>query len=776
MAEPASPWDSDPIVAGQPPSDPGAAPWTNDPAVPQPVSAAAPAAPPEGFTEPQKQAILGYIPKAKDAADLQAYAVQLSGNKHGIGNAQDVLDSYRKGVRNFAWEPPVAVQAPPAQQGGTLDDLRNAVGDGIFTGLDAMMPGLGTFLRAHRDAGRAYTANAADAAAGDYGPEIAGFLDTATDPSAYGDFGASLDRNVAHEHALLTGESDGHPIASAAGQLTGAALTAPLAGEALDAAGIAASGSRLASAGRAATGGAIYGSGAAGPDDRLAGAATGAALGAGTDLALPYVPTVAKRILQVVRPAGEAASPESLAAAQAASDLGITLPKFALSDADRAKAAALEQKPFGAPVRQAASEMVDTSKAARDQIATDIGTPAATAQQLGDQTLDAAVAANKGRRASLGGMYDQARDATAGVTIPPTHTVAAIDNILADEGQRLAGSKAAPILAGVKQRIEEAGQITVQQARDLRTDLRDQLTNEAGATPTNADRLTNMVMSGVNADMDSGLTAAGRGDALNLYKQADAGWAQQRDLEDNVLKPFLGKDFDNWGEDVAKKINSDVKGNGTRVARFLSTLPDDQANNVRATIISHLGSASDGTQNAAGDAFSLNTFLTNWNQIKGARNLIFPKDTRDALTKLADVAQVAKASEGLRNKSNTGRVMSSLALGSLAELGGGASLATGDLKPLAFGMLSSSLMAARQYGAAKLLANPNFAKKLAATPMNPKAAAAFWSRPWVKQMQIENPAIAGEISVFQNAFLNHANDNLARTPVSAEPEQDQRNQ
>jgi hypothetical protein len=175
---------------------------------------------------------------------------------------------------------------------------------------------------------------------------------------------------------------------------------------------------------------------------------------------------------------------------------------------------------------------------------------------------------------------------------------------------------------------------------------------------------------------------------------------------------------------------------------------------VRAGIVYRLGAANKGAQNAAGDAFSLDTFLTNWNELKGSRNLILPKETVQSLDKLAQVAEVAKKFGRKLNRSNTGGVMSYLAHGVPTAVGTGGAIFTHDPHVLAYGLLLSGLSGVKQYGAAKLLASPAFAKKLAATPMNPKAAVAFWSRPWVKVLQVKNPAIAAEIQAFQHAFLS----------------------
>jgi hypothetical protein len=478
--------------------------------------------------------------------------------------------------------------------------------------------------------------------------------------------------------------------------------------------------------------------------------------------------TAARIVGEAPKPviAPPAVAPATQQAAQAADDLGIDLPKFVVgSPADAKRAAALEQTAFGSgPIRTATDKMLTQSEGGKSAIAASVGTPSEGAL-LGDQTLDAAVKSNKARRAAIGTLYDHAESMSKGVNVTPAQTMSTLDGLLADEGSKIGGSKIAPVLQSFRDDLANAGTITVQQARDLRTNLREMLTNEAGSTPNNADRITNHVMDAVNADMQSALPA----DAFATYKQADAAWAQQRGLEDDVLKPFLGKNFDNWGDDVAKKINADASGNGTRLARFLSALPDDQANNVRASLIDRLGNAKNGAQNAEGDAFSLDTFLTNWNQLKGSRNLIFSKDTVQSLDKLAKIAEVAKGYGRNRNFSNTGNVVSSLLHGVPTTLGVMGSAFTHDPKEVVMGLLASGFTALRQRGAAKLLASPDFAKKLASTPMNEKAAQSYWSRPWVRAMAVKNPAIAAELQAFQYRVLNGAGDRVV-TPAAASPD------
>jgi hypothetical protein len=218
-----------------------------------------------GFTDEQQQQIIGYLPKATDAADLEKFSLELSGGKARIGNAQQILDAMKKGATPdaFRFTPPTVDKSMATPQ--PHDRLRDAVGEGIFNGLDAVMPGLGSLLRQNQGAGKAYTEHAANALAFDYGPQVGGFIDTVLHP------GSELDNNIAHERAILSGDSEGHGVASALGELTGVGATALLGNEA----GLA-NLPRLARGAVTAGEGALYGSGAAGPDNRAEGAAVGA--------------------------------------------------------------------------------------------------------------------------------------------------------------------------------------------------------------------------------------------------------------------------------------------------------------------------------------------------------------------------------------------------------------------------------------------------------------------------------------------------------------------
>jgi hypothetical protein len=522
---------------------------------------------------------------------------------------------------------------------------------------------------------------------------------------------------------------------------------------------------------------------AAGHVNRFIGNLVGAAVGTPTtaiENAVTRAVGDAPKAIVIAAPKAAEAAPAAVEAAHAANDLGIDLPRFVVGSAkDAKKASALEQTAFGSkPISEATQTMLDQSEAARSKIAGDVGTAVEPAI-LGDTARQAAVDNVKSERARIGRIYDQARTASGGMIFTASQTEQTLQGLVDQENQVLGGTKAGGVFKNLLDDLRaRGGKLTIDGARDTRSELRLRLRDEAGVTPDNADRLTNMIMGSVNKDIESGLIDSGHTGAIPLYRQADAQWAQQRTLEDDVLKPFLGRDFDNWGEDVAKKINADAKGNGTRLAKFLSALPEDEANNVRASLIQHLGTARDGSQNAAGDAFSLDTFLTNWNQLKGSRNLVFSKDSVQALDRLAKVAEVAKSAGRTRNFSNTAGALSGILHGLPTTVGVVGSALTSDPKEAALGLMVSGLTAARQFGAAKLLASPSFARKLASTPLNEVGAKAFWSRPWVDTMIVKNPTIAAEIAAFRKEILAHAGDSVL-TPVAASTqpgEQDQQQQ
>jgi hypothetical protein len=158
-------------------------------------------------------AILAYIPHAKDPADLKQFSLQISGGRAQIGNAKDILEKRDQGAEQFSWLPPVVNKDMAAVKPDTLETIRNAIGDAL---LSAITPGASDQTReAVKRSGTAFTEHAANAFAADYGPEVGGLIDTIL-------HGGNVATNAERERAVMEGDSADHPVASIAGELTGA--------------------------------------------------------------------------------------------------------------------------------------------------------------------------------------------------------------------------------------------------------------------------------------------------------------------------------------------------------------------------------------------------------------------------------------------------------------------------------------------------------------------------------------------------------------------------
>lgn len=494
----------------------------------------------------------------------------------------------------------------------------------------------------------------------------------------------------------------------------------------------------------------------------LAGAAIGAA-GTGASRGIDWLSE------QGVKAIDDAA----VEAAKAAEELDIDLPKFVVGGAKaRSDAAALEQSPFGVrQISDATNKMLEQADAARQRIAGAVGT-AAEPEAMGEIAVDAGNKAIRAARKRVGRIYDGARKEAQNTPFLATDTKRVFREIVDAEKEGLGQSKVGAIIEDMAADLEaKRGRLTIDGARDTRSRLRTRLRTEAELTPDNADRITNMVMDAIGSDLERGLRAAGKSKAIPLYRRADAEWAKLREIEEDVLKPYIGKDGDAWGSDAAKRLSSDIKGNGVRLARFLNSLPEQPANDIRASLIMRLGRSRSGSQDAEGAAFSLDTFLTNWDEIKAARNLIFPKETVRLLDGLAKVAEQAKAAGRTKGHSNTGRSVWKALMSAPGLAGGGVTLLTSDPKYLIAGVTVAGLSGLKQWNAARLLASPDFAKKLASTPANAKAARNYWSRPWVETLAKANPQIGREVTDFQRGVLNALNDNMPAQAAASEQEQ-----
>ena len=198
-------------------------------------------------------------------------------------------------------------------------------------------------------------------------------------------------------------------------------------------------------------------------------------------------------------------------------------------------------------------------------------------------------------------------------------------------------------------------------------------------------------------------------------------------------------------------VMSATKDGVQMLSRLKRHFAPEEWDTVTGTVLARLGLARQGAQNAAGDAFSVSTFLTNWNKISPeARKLLFGgkryEDLALALDDLVKVVGSLKEVEKLTNKSQTARHM--IGFMSLNTLGGAlGAAATGDVQGAAGGVLLT-LVAPRV--AARLITNPAFVRWLATPITKTQAIAPHIGR--LLGIAVAEPEIREEIEQYATAL------------------------
>lgn len=254
---------------------------------------------------------------------------------------------------------------------------------------------------------------------------------------------------------------------------------------------------------------------------------------------------------------------------------------------------------------------------------------------------------------------------------------------------------------------------------------------------------------------DMRATAAREGPrALSTFERANSYWRGRQNRIEQVLGGVLGDDLQKGAESAARQINTWASANASdfgRLSRLVRSLPQDEADTVRASLISRLGRASAGRQDQGGDVFSPAEFATQWDKIdKRAKAVLFQGEHRAALEDFARVMSGMKASTAYANNSKT-------ALGA-----NGIALITWAIAS----PIGAAVTAGAQLGAGKLMASTKFAKWLAAAPKKPNAPAFLAHVDRLSALSRAEPVIANDILSLQarlaEAFGGAANDGTAR--------------
>lgn len=188
----------------------------------------------------------------------------------------------------------------------------------------------------------------------------------------------------------------------------------------------------------------------------------------------------------------------------------------------------------------------------------------------------------------------------------------------------------------------------------------------------------------------------------------------------------------------------------------MQSLPEEGQKAVTAAALRRMGLANAGAQDAAGEAFSAATFLTNWNKASPeARRALFDRYgkgfSRD-MDRIASVAErIKNGGQAIANPSGTAKQGAQFAY--WGGLGG--ALMTGQVGAalgLGLGGVGSNL-------AARLMTNPRFVKWLAASTDKPIGA-----------LPAQINVLKRVASESADPDIEEAAEALSRSPEQPEPE------
>jgi predicted Fe-S protein YdhL (DUF1289 family) len=213
------------------------------------------------------------------------------------------------------------------------------------------------------------------------------------------------------------------------------------------------------------------------------------------------------------------------------------------------------------------------------------------------------------------------------------------------------------------------------------------------------------------------------------------------------LERVLGKTPE---ETFARFMPKDANQVST-VRATMRSLDPEQRKIVTDAIVERLGRATPGKQDAAGDSFAPETFLTNWNKLSpGAKQQIFSDPAvRKNMDALAEVTQnLREGAKVFANPSGTAGAAAPMGLGYLGARGA-MSLMTGDVAGAAYHLgTAGMLMGGAQIGA-RMLTSPKVVEWLAQYPkVAPEAASVHLARLGVIYNETKDEKLKEELGNF----------------------------
>jgi hypothetical protein len=410
----------------------------------------------------------------------------------------------------------------------------------------------------------------------------------------------------------------------------------------------------------------------------------------------------------------------------------------------------------GAPIRSAVRESTEQMGRAAQRTAERQGDIIADVH-AGEALIEGARVYRDASAARGSRLYERAERLAPDVRTVPQAAIDALDRELARRAE--SGDFNSPLVNEIQRyrdRLATPGGLSVVGLTEIIRDAKKAGRHEEALRGTNLNRIMNDAAITAERDLLNNMTRSGSPAAARAYRAANNFWRTRVETIDNILEPIVGAGRS--GEEALAGVESMARGKKGGVARLsglLNAIPDWAQGDVRATIIDRLGRARAGAQSAAGDVFSPETFLTNWNKMspEGKQALFGGQGRmRRDLDDIALLAENLRDTRRFANVSGTGRAVELTGWGGMAGTG----LATGNIGLTAM----AALTPLATYGAGRLLASPRFVRLLAGAGRANTPAAQRNFMLGLKELAKREPALADP--------LNKLSDTLSSSRQTAQ--------
>jgi hypothetical protein len=231
------------------------------------------------------------------------------------------------------------------------------------------------------------------------------------------------------------------------------------------------------------------------------------------------------------------------------------------------------------------------------------------------------------------------------------------------------GALVQPTIAKLRQNLEQdiaagGGQLTYSALKRIRSDIGEAISSSSPLVPSTDIRELRQLYGALSRDME-GVAQSQGPQAVAAAKRANNYTRAAADRLEQVERVI---DKNGGPERVFQAAMSGTRDGGTTLRAVMQSLPKEGQQAVTAAVIKRMGLSNPGAQDAAGEAFSAQTFLTNWNKVSPeAKRALFdrhgPGFTK-SMDRIASVAQnIRDGSKVFANPSGTANRAAALTYG-----------------------------------------------------------------------------------------------------------------